>query len=196
MMSLKNRKLTAIFISKGDFRMNLKTKRNTVKQILARVMLIILLLTCIFNFAGCIKSKVYIYIAHDNIVGNSYILEKRLSVEKIEYFNSDVTVDLSLGIHELNIWGENKPEIITELDYLTESEVEEAEKKLGMFQGDFSISNGKSRMQSIVSGIYRWSETAEITILVNNNDNMFIYRIFNTTRRYSIYTFNKNNARK
>ncbi|MBP3607962.1 MAG: flagellar filament capping protein FliD [Treponema sp.] len=68
-------------------------------------------------------------------------------------------------IAELNILGENKPEIITELDYLTESEVEEAEKKLGMFQGDFSISNGKSRMQSIVSGIYRWSETAEITML-------------------------------
>ena len=94
--------LPQFFISKGDFKMNLNTKTNTVKQILAKVMLVVILLICTLNFAGCIKSQVYIYIAHER----SYFLEKRLSVEKIEYVNDDVTVDLSLGMHKLNIWGE------------------------------------------------------------------------------------------
>ena len=66
---------------------------------------------------------------------------------------------------EINILSETKPEIISELTYLTDSEVETAEKRLGIFQGDFSLKNEKSSMQSIVSAIYRWSESAEITML-------------------------------
>ena len=80
----------------------MKNKANTVKQILARVMLVVVLLTSVLNFTGCIKSQVYIYIAYEK----SCFLETRLSVEKIEYVNDDVTVDLSLGMHKLNIWGE------------------------------------------------------------------------------------------
>lgn len=68
-------------------------------------------------------------------------------------------------IAEINILNETKPEIITELDYLSQDEVEQAEKKLGMFQGDFSLSNGKTSMQNIVSANYNWSENATITML-------------------------------
>ena len=45
--------LTAISISKGDFKMNLNTKTNTVKQILAKVMIVILLLTSVLSLSGC-----------------------------------------------------------------------------------------------------------------------------------------------
>ncbi len=68
-------------------------------------------------------------------------------------------------IAEMNILSENKPEIITELDYLTTDEQEAAQKRLGMFTGDSSLRSGKSSMQSIISGSYRWSESATITML-------------------------------
>ncbi len=68
-------------------------------------------------------------------------------------------------IAEMNILSENKPEIITELDYLTTDEQEAAQKRLGMFTGDSSLRSGKSSMQSIISGSYRWSEAATITML-------------------------------
>ncbi|MBR1722796.1 MAG: flagellar filament capping protein FliD, partial [Treponema sp.] len=66
---------------------------------------------------------------------------------------------------EITILSENKPEIIAELDYLSDSEKEEAEKKLGMFQNDFSLTNGKSSLRSIVTANYSWSDTATITML-------------------------------
>ena len=68
-------------------------------------------------------------------------------------------------IAEINILSENKPEIISELDYFTEDEKESASKRLGMFQGDFSLSNGKATMQNIIAGNYPWSENATITML-------------------------------
>ena len=66
---------------------------------------------------------------------------------------------------EMTLLSENKPEIIAELDYLSDSEKEEAEKKLGMFQNDFSLTNGKSSLRSIVTANYRWSDTATLTML-------------------------------
>lgn len=66
---------------------------------------------------------------------------------------------------EINILSENKPEIISELDYLTDDEKEAEEKKLGMFQGDFSLTNGKASMRTIVTGNYRWSDNATVTML-------------------------------
>ena len=69
------------------------------------------------------------------------------------------------AIAEMNILSSNKPEIISELDYLTEAEQESARERLGMFEGDFSLTNGKSTMQNIVSGSYRWSDRASITML-------------------------------
>jgi flagellar hook-associated protein 2 len=68
-------------------------------------------------------------------------------------------------ISEMNILSENKPEIVTELDYLSKDEQDAANKRLGMFQGDFSLSNTKASMQSITSGSYRWEENAPITML-------------------------------
>lgn len=66
---------------------------------------------------------------------------------------------------EMTILSENKPEIITELDYLSDSEREEAESRLGMFQNDFSLTNGKSSLRSIVAANYRWADEATVTML-------------------------------
>ena len=66
---------------------------------------------------------------------------------------------------EMTILSENKPEVISELDYLTEAEQESAKERLGMFQNDFSLTNGKSSLRAIVSGNYKWSDTATITML-------------------------------
>ena len=66
---------------------------------------------------------------------------------------------------EMTILSENKPEIIDELDYLSDSEKEEARAKLGMFQNDFSLTNGKSSLRSIVTANYKWSDEATLTML-------------------------------
>ncbi len=66
---------------------------------------------------------------------------------------------------EINILTSNKPEVITELDYLSSEEQEKAEERLGMFQGDFTLTNGKNTMQRIIAGSYPHSEFAEITML-------------------------------
>ena len=68
-------------------------------------------------------------------------------------------------IAEMNILSQNKPEIVTELDYLSNDEQEAANQRLGMFAGDFSLTNSKSSMQSIVAANYNWSDAAEITML-------------------------------
>ena len=68
-------------------------------------------------------------------------------------------------IAEMNILSTNKPEIVSELDYLSPEEAEEANKRLGMFQGDYSLTQNKTQMQAIVAANYNWSETAPITML-------------------------------
>lgn len=68
-------------------------------------------------------------------------------------------------IAEMNILSQNKPEIVTELDYLSTDEQEAANKRLGMFAGDFSLTNSKASMQSIVAASYKWNDAAEITML-------------------------------
>jgi flagellar hook-associated protein 2 len=68
-------------------------------------------------------------------------------------------------IAEMNVLTSNKPEIVTELDYLSESEQEKMMQKLGMFQGDFSLTNGKSQFQQIVSNNYNYGYDADITML-------------------------------
>lgn len=68
-------------------------------------------------------------------------------------------------VAELNILSQNKPEIVDELDYLTKDEKDEEKKKLGMFQTDFSITNIKSNMSSIISSSYLFSDDATITML-------------------------------
>lgn len=68
-------------------------------------------------------------------------------------------------IAEMNILSDNKPEIVSELDYLTADEQDAANKRLGMFQGDFSLSNGKTSLRSIVNANYKWSDDALVTML-------------------------------
>ena len=69
------------------------------------------------------------------------------------------------AVAELNILSQNKPEIISELDYLSSDEQDEYKKKLGLFFSDFSLSNAKTNMQQIIAGTYGFSENAEVTML-------------------------------
>jgi len=69
------------------------------------------------------------------------------------------------AVAELNILSQNKNDIIDELDYLSKDEKDAAREKLGMFSTDFSLTNMKSNMQSIVSAGYKFSDSAEITML-------------------------------
>ena len=69
------------------------------------------------------------------------------------------------AVAELNILSQNKPEIIEELDYLTSDEREAEQKKLGLFQSDFSLTNIKSNMASTIAARYMFSDSAEITML-------------------------------
>ena len=69
------------------------------------------------------------------------------------------------AVAELNILSQNKPEIIEELDYLTNDEREAEQKKLGLFQSDFSLTSIKSNMASTIAARYMFSDSAEITML-------------------------------
>ncbi len=68
-------------------------------------------------------------------------------------------------VAELNILSQNKPELIEELDYLSNDEKEAEQKKLGLFQSDFSLTNIKSNMATTISARYLFSDSAEITML-------------------------------
>ncbi|MGN0728776.1 flagellar filament capping protein FliD [Treponema sp.] len=69
------------------------------------------------------------------------------------------------AIAEMNILSINKPEIVSELDYLSSDEQDKAYERLGMFQGDFSLTNGKSSLQQTVASSYRFSDNAAVTML-------------------------------
>ena len=69
------------------------------------------------------------------------------------------------ALSEINILSQNKPEIIEELDYLSEDEKKEYREKLGMFSADSALSNLKNSMVSTASAHYAFSEDAEITML-------------------------------
>ncbi len=68
-------------------------------------------------------------------------------------------------IAEMNILSQNKPELISELDYLSPDEKEDYTKKLGLFFNDHSISSAKSNLQQIVSAKYSANEYNDITLL-------------------------------
>lgn len=57
-------------------------------------------------------------------------------------------------IAEINILTQNKPEIITEIEYFTPDEKKEAEEKLGMMQGDTTLNGVKTSLQRITSNAY------------------------------------------
>ena len=69
------------------------------------------------------------------------------------------------ALAKINVLSQNKPDLIDELDYLTDDEKEKLTKQLGMFQTDSSLSNIKSNMQSILSSNYRYTENSTVTTL-------------------------------
>lgn len=69
------------------------------------------------------------------------------------------------AIAEINILSQNKPELISELDYLDSEEQDNYKEKLGLFFSDFSLTNLKSSLQGIISASYSDSDDAEITML-------------------------------
>ena len=66
---------------------------------------------------------------------------------------------------EMNILSQNKPELIAELEYLSDDEKEAEQKKLGLFQADYTLSSGKTALQRAISGNYQYTPDAEITML-------------------------------
>lgn len=67
-------------------------------------------------------------------------------------------------IADINILTSNKAEIISELDYLTEDEIETEEARLGMFMADSSLTQSKSSLQRILQNSYPIPDSA-ITML-------------------------------
>lgn len=59
----------------------------------------------------------------------------------------------------------SKPEVVAELDYLTDDEKESYYEKLGMFQGEFVLTNGKSSLQRICASPYKYMEDSKINLL-------------------------------
>ncbi len=66
---------------------------------------------------------------------------------------------------EINILTQNKPEIISEIQYFTPEERTEAEKKLGMMQGDTTLNTIKNNLQRIVTSVYQTGESNSIRML-------------------------------
>ena len=69
------------------------------------------------------------------------------------------------AVAKINILSQNKPELINELDYLTDDEKSKLTDQLGMFSTDFSLTNIKSNMQTILSSNYKFQENTVITAL-------------------------------
>lgn len=66
---------------------------------------------------------------------------------------------------ELNILTQSKDEIITEIEYFSDDEVEDARKRLGTFRTEFSLTNSKSNMQRIITNAYPSLDENSIKLL-------------------------------
>lgn len=71
------------------------------------------------------------------------------------------------AVAEINILSQDKPEIINELEYLTEDQRDAEMEKLGIFQTEFSLSSIKSNMSNIITSSYRFSDEADVTMLAD-----------------------------
>lgn len=69
------------------------------------------------------------------------------------------------AIAQINILSQTKSELIDELDYLSDEEKEKQKEMLGLFATDFSLTNIKSNMQSIISAGYNFSDGADVTMI-------------------------------
>ena len=86
-------------------------------------------------------------------------------IEQAKDYLLTFTAQYNRLVAELNILTQTKEEVISELNYLEDDEVETAEKRLGMFQGEFSLTSVKNSLQQITAGAYAPSDSAEINLL-------------------------------
>lgn len=68
-------------------------------------------------------------------------------------------------VAELNVLTQNKQELISELTYLSDSDKDALSEKLGIFQGDFTLTNIKNSMQSIITASYASDENTTFSLL-------------------------------
>jgi len=66
---------------------------------------------------------------------------------------------------EVNILTRNEPAIIDEITYFTDDERDAAQKRLGMMQGDLTLNNLKSRLQTVMMNPYQTSAGSSMTLL-------------------------------
>ena len=88
--------------------MNLKTKTNTVKQILAKVMLVVILLTSVLGLSGCgigygIGYQYYRTMETDGI--HSYPCTIRVKSITNTFDINNVNLVLEIGIHKISLMG-------------------------------------------------------------------------------------------
>ena len=69
------------------------------------------------------------------------------------------------AMSEVNVLTQNKSEIIDELDYLSEDERKDMQKKLGMFIADSSLTSLKYSVQTATQARYPYSDEATVTML-------------------------------
>lgn len=68
-------------------------------------------------------------------------------------------------IAEMNILTGTNENIVSELEYFTEEEAEEARKRLGLFQADFTLTSGKQALQSSMVQPYLIEDNETIRML-------------------------------
>jgi flagellar hook-associated protein 2 len=77
----------------------------------------------------------------------------------------EFVADYNRVMAEINILTQDKPEIITEIQYFTADEKKAAEEKLGMLQSDTTLTGVKASMQRITSNNYRSEAANPLTML-------------------------------
>ena len=66
---------------------------------------------------------------------------------------------------DLNILTQTNPAIIEELEYFTDDEIEKANERLGMLQGDFTLNNIKTTLQTTMANPYKADEESHYQLL-------------------------------
>jgi flagellar hook-associated protein 2 len=66
---------------------------------------------------------------------------------------------------EVNILSQTNEKIVSELEYLSEDERKSALERLGLFQGDFTLSQVKSSMQRLTTSPYATREADKLSLL-------------------------------
>ncbi|MCK5154010.1 MAG: flagellar filament capping protein FliD [Spirochaetales bacterium] len=68
-------------------------------------------------------------------------------------------------MQNIHILTSNDPGVISELEYLSDEEKEDAKKKLGIFQGDMTFSQLKNRLQQIAMNVYETTGGSNLSLL-------------------------------